>query len=196
MTDEPKVDLCFRIVGSRLAVDHGFALYGSLSRALPMLHETPDIGVKLIRGRYAGSGMLDISPHSALVLRMPVDRVGQCVALAGKTLEILGERLTIGVPQAKQLIPAVALYAQIATTKNGSDPSRFETEAKTQMKRIGVEARLAIGKRRTFAVHGKQVVGYSVLVTELDAVESIALQEHGIGGRRKMGCGFLEVWKG
>jgi CRISPR-associated protein Cas6 len=196
MNDEPKVDLCFRIVGSRLAVDHGFALYGALSDAFPMLHETQDIGVKLIRGRYAGSGVLDISPHSALVLRMPADRIGQCVALAGKTLEILGESLTIGAPQARPLIPAVALYAQVATTKNGDAPLRFETEARAQMRKIGVEAKLTIGKRRTFAVHGKQVVGYSVLVTELDAEESIALQEHGIGGRRKMGCGFFEVWKG
>jgi CRISPR/Cas system CSM-associated protein Csm4 (group 5 of RAMP superfamily) len=31
-------------------------------------------------------------------------------------------------------------------------------------------------------------------VSELTAEESIRLQEHGLGGRRKMGCGVFEEW--
>jgi len=45
-------------------------------------------------------------------------------------------------------------------------------------------------------VHGKQVVGYPVLVSELTPEESILLQENGLGGRRKMGCGFFEAFNG
>ncbi len=68
----------------------------------------------------------------------------------------------------------------------------MDEEMRNQMDKMGVSGRATTGERRTFQVHGKQVVGYSLLVTELTARESILLQEKGLGGRRKMGCGFFE----
>jgi CRISPR-associated protein Cas6 len=91
-------------------------------------------------------------------------------------------------------MPSVALSSPLVTTKNGTEQARFEAEIKNQMENLGLKGRIAIGKRRTFQVHGKQVVGYSVLVSELTAEESIRLQENGLGGRRKMGCGVFEAW--
>ncbi|MDZ7262078.1 MAG: type I-MYXAN CRISPR-associated protein Cas6/Cmx6, partial [candidate division KSB1 bacterium] len=176
-------------------VDHGFALYGSLSRVLPVIHEDREVGLKLVRGRYVGNGLLDISPNSELVLRLPGSKVGQYLGLAGKNLEVAGHILRVGVPQTRALVPAVALYSPLVTTKNGHDPARFEKEIKNQMARMKLKGRLHIGRRRTFQVHGKQVVGFEVLVTELTAPESILLQEQGLGGRRKMGCGFFERWR-
>lgn len=67
-----KVDLCFQILGKQIPVDHGFALYGAISRMLPFFHEDQTVGLKLIRGRYISDGMLDISPYSELVLHLPV----------------------------------------------------------------------------------------------------------------------------
>ncbi|HMZ67064.1 MAG TPA: type I-MYXAN CRISPR-associated protein Cas6/Cmx6, partial [Leptospiraceae bacterium] len=43
--------------------------------------------------------------------------------------------------------------------------------------------------RKTSRIHGKEIVGYPVLLTNLDPDESIKIQINGIGGRRKMGCG-------
>jgi CRISPR-associated protein Cas6 len=130
------------------------------------------------------------------VLKLPINKIGNYLKLAGKTLDVMGQKLTIGVPKTKALIPAVALFAQLVTTKNGHDQSRFEAEIKSQMEKMDVHGNLTVEKRRTFQVHGKQVVGYSILATELTAVESIALQENGLGGRQKMGCGFFEVREG
>lgn len=195
MISEPKVDLCFKVMGARLPVDHGFALYGALSRMLPSVHEEEGLGIRLIRGRYVGEGMLDIAPHSDLVLRLPVGRIRSFLGLAGKTLNIQGCRVSVGVPATRALIPAPVLHSPLATTRNGHDQARFEAEMRHQMEEIGAHGQLSIGRRRTFAVHGKQVVGYSVLLSELTAGESIAVQERGLGGRRKMGCGFFEAWK-
>lgn len=74
MTISPKVDLVFKVSGKYLPVDHGYALYSVVSRVCPLIHEEPDIGLKLIRGRYIGDGRLDISPFSELVLRLPAER--------------------------------------------------------------------------------------------------------------------------
>lgn len=192
---EPKVDICFQVMGGSLAVDHGFALHGAMSGILSCFHEDETTGLKLIRGRYIGDGMLNISHSSELILRVPVSRIGQYIQLAGKRLRILGESLTVGVPRTKALVPAVALYSHLVTTKNGQDQKRFEDQIAKQMEHINVHGKLTTGKRRTFCIHGRQVVGYSMMVNELTAEESIALQEHGLGGRRKMGCGFFEPWE-
>lgn len=196
MQSDPKVDLCFQILGKTIPVDHGFALYGAVSRTLSHFHEDQTAGIKLIRGRYMGDGMLDISPHSELVLRIPIGRISQYIQLAGKRLEVLGRNLTVGVPKTRALVPSVALYSHLVTTRNGDVQERFEKEIVRQMGELEIQGRFSVGERKTFQVHGKQVVGYSALVSELNAEESVKLQEVGLGGRRKMGCGFFEPFEG
>ena len=70
MENTPKVDLCFSVTGKNIPVDHGFDLYSSISRVIPEFHEAEDVGIKLIRGRYIGDGLLDIHPNSWLVIRL------------------------------------------------------------------------------------------------------------------------------
>jgi CRISPR-associated protein Cas6 len=50
-----------------------------------------------------------------------------------------------------------------------------------------------IGKplRRVLDVKGRKIVGYAMQVAGLTAEESIRLQEEGLGGRRRMGCGLF-----
>lgn len=191
-----QLDLVFNVTGNQLLVDHGFALYSTISKVCPVIHNDQEVGLKLIRGRYLGYGRLDISPRSELVIRLPISRIKDYLSLAGKSLVVQGNILRVGVPNTRALIPAVALFSPLVTTKNGQEQTRFEAEIRKQMQTLGIKGKLSVGKRRTFQVHGKQVVGYEVLVWELTASESILVQEHGLGGRRKMGCGFFEVWKG
>jgi len=190
-----RVDLTFQVFGQTLKVDHGYALFAAISRFLPEFHGAADVGLRLMRGRYMGNGQLNISPASSLVFRLPVSKVAEYINLAGKILDLDGHQLRVGVPNSQALVPATALYSHLVTTKNGNDQKRFEEEMKRQMGILDCKGRLSVGKRKTFKMHGKQVVGYSVLVSELTAEESITLQEQGLGGRRKMGCGFFEPKK-
>jgi CRISPR-associated protein Cas6 len=193
MSHEPMVDLSFHLRGRFLPVDHGFALYGAISRVLPVLHEDEGVALKPISGKYIGNGLLDISPSSELVIRLHASKIPQYLSLAGKTLDVLGHKFSIGIPQARVLKPSPELYAHLVTTRNCQDQSRFEQEISKQMESLAVNGRLQVVKRRTFQVHGKQVVGYSVSVNGLNPQDSVILLEHGLGGRRKMGCGFFEV---
>jgi CRISPR-associated protein Cas6 len=45
--------------------------------------------------------------------------------------------------------------------------------------------------RRVLRIKDKRVIGFPLQITGLTAEESINLQENGLGGRRKMGCGFF-----
>ena len=46
-------------------------------------------------------------------------------------------------------------------------------------------------RRKIIHIKGKAIVGYSLIVEGLTAEESILLQEKGLGGRTRIGCGFF-----
>uniref|UniRef100_UPI004056E6F0 type I-MYXAN CRISPR-associated protein Cas6/Cmx6 n=1 Tax=Candidatus Electrothrix sp. TaxID=2170559 RepID=UPI004056E6F0 len=189
-------DLHFQLSGKTIPVDHGYSLFSAISRCLPKFHAAQDVRLALIRGRYIGDGLLQLLPGSRITFRLASDKVAQYINLAGKNLDLDGHQVRVGVPGSQGLVPATVLYAHLVTTRNGLDQERFEAEIRRQLDVQGCQGRMTIGKRRTFAVHSKQVVGYSLLVSELTAEESITLQEQGLGGRQKMGCGFFQPWKG
>jgi CRISPR-associated protein Cas6 len=187
----PYVDLAFRVMGAHLPVDHGYALYAAISRLIPSLHETRDIGVHPVRGRYAGSGLLHLGSSSRVTLRLPHDRVRPFFMLAGRVLDVDGHRIRIGVPEMRVLRGAATLFSRLVTIKGFMEPEAFLGAAQRQLRAIDVTAHLRTGNRRTFRVKDKQVVGFEVTATGVDATASLRLQEHGLGGRRHMGCGVF-----
>jgi len=187
----PFVDLAFRLTGSKVPVDHGYALYSAISWLVPEIHEAKDIGVHPIRGTYSGNGELMLRDLSRLVVRMESEQIGQFLKLAGKKLEIDSYSFRVGVPEVRLLIPRPALYSRLVTIKGFMEPKEFLEAAKRQLEKIEVQAELQIGERRTFRIKDKQVVGFEVRVADLNAETSLLLQEIGIGGRRHMGCGIF-----
>jgi len=197
--DSHTIDVAFPLRGDSLPVDHGYGLYATLSRIPvtgPWLHQTDRVAVHPVRGHYTGNGLLKLTTHSRLRLRLPAASLPHALPLAGKNVEIDGHRLHIGVPQTTLLSPTTALYAHRVTTRNGQDEERFDNEIRHQLETLGIQGKATRGQRRVFRIKGKTVVGHTLLVSELTAEESIRLQEAGLGGRRKMGCGVFVPWKG
>ena len=187
----PYVDLAFRLNGSKVPVDHGYALYSAISRLVPEIHEAKNIGVHPIRGTYSGDGELLLRDSSRLVVRMESEQIGQLLKLAGKRLEIDRYSLRVGVPEIRLLRPKAALYSRLVTIKGFMQSALFVEAAKRQLEKIGIKAELQIGQRRTFRIKDKQVVGFELATSGLNAHDSLHLQEKGIGGRRHMGCGIF-----
>ncbi|ALA57929.1 type I-MYXAN CRISPR-associated protein Cas6/Cmx6 [Nitrospira moscoviensis] len=187
----PMIDLAFRLMGMRIPVDHGYAVYAAINRVVPELHDAKDIGVHPVRGRFDGDGCLLLSPASRLIIRTPDDRIREFLKLAGKTLEVDGHRFRLGVPELRALRSAVALVARLVTIKGFMEAGEFIEAAQRQLEAMSVTAALQLGERRTLRIKDKQVVGFEVLASELDVEGSIKLQEAGIGGRRRMGCGVF-----
>lgn len=187
----PTVDLAFKLMGTKIPVDHGYALFSAINRIAPEMHDATDIGLHPIRGQFDGNGCLMLLSGSRLIVRVQDDRIHEFLKLAGKALDVDGHRLRIGVPEVCALRPAVALVARLVTIKGFMEVEKFIEAAQRQLEAIDVKAALHISERRTFRIKDKQVVGFEVLVSELDAEGSIKLQEIGIGGRRRMGCGIF-----
>ena len=185
------VDLSFRLVGSTVPVDHGYALYAALSRVFPEIHEATTVGVHPVRGIYGGNGELRLSDASRLVLRLPEDDIRSHLKLAGRDLEVDGHVLGIGVPEVRPLLPAPRLRARLVTIKGFLGEEEFLEAVRRQLQQLNIECQPLLGRRRTFRVKEKQVVGFDVAAVGLPPEDSIRLQENGLGGRRKMGCGVF-----
>ena len=185
------IDLAFRLTGSAVPVDHGYALYAALSRILPDLHTAKDIGVQPIRGIYSGNGTLHLADFSRLILRLPDQQIRAYLKLAGKRLAVDEHSLSVGVPEVRTLRPVVRLRARLVTIKGFLQEDEFLAAAKRQLEQLDIKGQAHLGTRRTFRVRDKQVVGFEMGVSQLTAEESLTLQEHGLGGRRKMGCGVF-----
>lgn len=218
------LELLFPVLGSDIPTDHGYALYGAISRLIPKAH-TPELPLRIgpIRGAYIGDGKLRLEPNSShLRVRMRSDDLPVLLPLAGKSVDLDGHKVRLGVPQVCTLVPAATLYSRTVVIKASSpktdstakesrdrekarryqDPAEFLAAIRRELARrgIGAEADLPLHEtgprtgqavRHVLRIRGKTIVGFSVIIQGLTAEESLILQEQGLGGRAKMGCGFF-----
>ena len=187
----PYVELAFRLKGSTVPVDHGYALYAALSRIVPEIHATNNAGVQPIRGTYIGNGRLQLSDSPRLVIRLPDGNIRSYLKLAGKRLDVDEHPLSVGVPEVRTLLPVARLRARLVTVKGFLREEEFLEAVQRQLQSLHITCEVLLGQRRTLRVKDKQVVGFEVTAAGLTAEDSVRLQGHGLGGRRKMGCGVF-----
>ena len=196
LTSQNHIDLAFLVNSqSPLYSDHGYQLFGAISRLLPQVHEQNEVAVLPISGQQIGDRKIQLGKSSRLTIRVAASDISTWLPLAGKTIEVAGAKLQIGVPEIRSLVPATTLRSRLVTTKNCQVQSRFEIELRRQMTALGVsdQAVFSIGKRRTIRIREKEVVGYEVVIEGLTPDESLTIQTAGLGGRRHMGCGIFVV---
>lgn len=197
------LDLLFPVRGSSVPVDHSYPLYAALSGIVPAFH-VPDSPLRFapLTGHATGAGTLTLTNHSVLRVRLPDDQVRTILPLAGKRLEVGNDGVRLGVPSIATLEPAPSLFARLVTFKNADTPNQFLATARTKLAELGVVGqpqlpmhlegdRAGEPRRRVVRVAGATIYGYALLITELTADHSLTLQEHGLGGRTQIGCGFF-----
>lgn len=198
-----KIELVFPAHGQQISTDHNYPLYSALSAVVPQFHET-ESGLRFaaITGQSDGDGHLRLADHSCLRVRVADDAIRTVLPLAGKRLEIAGHAVRLGVPAVRTLIPAPRLFARIVTFKDADTPDKFLETTRMKLAELGVSAepelpihitgdRAGEPHRKIVRIKGVAIVGYSLLVSELSAAASLKLQDHGLGGRTQMGCGFF-----
>jgi len=194
----PYIRVTFPVQGSYLPADHGYLLYAAISKTLPHLHGVSWLGIERISGIPGDKGMITLpTSRTSLHLRLPAVNFADVLPLAGKRLEIAGYTVRVGPPLSYPLVPAVSLYARIVTIKNFTEPKTFLDAAYRQLTAIGINATLELPNgvetryRRIINIHNKKVVGFSLIAHSMSDQDSITLQNVGLGGRRKMGCGLF-----
>lgn len=194
-----KLDVSFQLFSrdGSIPADHAYPIYSALSRIVPELHEQEDIGIHPICGVQSGDRRQVLTKESRLVIRIEPERIAMILPLAGKTIGLGALMLQIGVPTINGLVPSPTLRSRLVTIKGAMEPESFCVMVRRRLDAMDVDQQVKIhlGKRRTLRIHEKEVVGFETFLTELTEEESIRVQEIGLGGRRKMGCGILTPFK-
>src|SRR6266576_5941907 len=103
--------------------------------------------------------------------------------VAGKRLDIGGHQIRLGLPVARPLEPAPSLYARVVTIKKFTEAEPFIEAVKRKLDSFGVRGRVELPRdeqgryrRRIDTIHGKSIVGFSVVVHEYNYEDSLVLQ--------------------
>lgn len=209
MIDTSYVDVVFPLKGKLLPLDNGYLVYSALSDLCPNIHKTElDIGIHPIAGKPNRYKQLKLTQRSKLKIRIPLEQIPLIYQfLVEQTFKIGASQFHIGIPEYKALIPASSLYSRLVIIRRSRKPEDFIEAAQRQLESLGIIGRINLLQKSNGQLQCRQLtmrkkegtfplIGYGVEVTDLSESDSLVLQQHGIGGKRKMMCGvFVPSWK-
>jgi CRISPR-associated protein Cas6 len=197
------LDVAFRVRGELLPGEHHYLLLGALSVVVPEFHiEGADLRFAPINGARDSKGTIRLSERSQLRVRLQADRIAVALPLVGRTMRVGDHSITLGTPTVAPLTPAPTVAARTVTFKNSIEPEQFLAVARRKLDDLGIAGEPGIPliregvrtgepRRKILRIKGHRIVGFALQVEALSAEESLLLQEKGLGGRCRMGCGFF-----
>ena len=202
------LDLIFPLKGKLLPLDNGYLIYSALSRLCPNIHQLNSIGIHPIAGKPNRYKQLKLTSRSKLKIRIPLEQIPSIYQfLVKQTFKIGESQFHIGIPEYKALSPASSLYSRIVIIRRSREPQDFIKTAQRQLESLGITGMINLLQKpdgqlqcRQLTMRKKEgtfaLIGYGVEVSGLSEADSMKLQQHGIGGKRKMMCGvFVPSWK-
>ncbi len=198
-------ELAFAINGLSVPRDHGYLLYSSLSRELPLIHEASWCAILPIRGVKSEAKEMLLHSASRLRFRLPQSKIGVLLPLVGRKLEVGGSLITLTRFEAHPVQPSATLDARLVvirltTTPRGDSGAidknafaqQFTKEVTRQLRALEIYSAPTITGRRDLVVHKQRILGFSLRMSGLSVNESFSLLSKGVGGKRRMGCGVFE----
>ncbi|VXD12139.1 type I-MYXAN CRISPR-associated protein Cas6/Cmx6 [Planktothrix paucivesiculata] len=200
------VNLSFPVTGKMLPADQNYRLYAALCKQCPQLHDLPGFAINTISGLPSQLGRIQLTSKSRLLLRLPVEAIALVYPLTDQNLEIGGHLIHLGNPELQTIKPCDSLKARLVTIKGYHEPESFLAAAQRQLEALEINADIGIPanaqgepKRLTLKINKENqkdartytIVGFSVIVSDLELEDSIKLQIQGLGGKRRLGCGVF-----
>ena len=195
----PYIELRFPVMGRKLPIDHGYLLYSAFKYKLMQLQDWDDISIKTISGKLDSNkrNEINLTERSNLLIRLPAEKIPFVYSFSGKSLTIGKHKIRLGIPEMNFLQPKSKLKSHIVVIRGYEEPKTFLEAAKRQLDKLNIHANLklilnknGVPKRKTIRVK-QTLIGFGIEATNLSETDSIILQEKGLGGKQKMGCGVF-----
>ena len=165
-------------------------MFLELSRILPWIATEESIGIHPVHGADTGHNELILNRRAKLVVRVPKSRIEDLMALSGMHIQIGAHSLEIGKGKAKPLSLHTPLYAHCVTT-GSEDEITFASDIIQLLDDMQITTRFICGRRQTLNTSEGLVYGYSLMLHDLPIEHAILIQQTGLGGNRKLGCGIF-----
>jgi len=182
-------NLSFNVRGSYFPSDHNYGLYASLINFNSNLRQLKwQLGT--IKGIPDHNGLIELGSESKLSIRCDPNDIKQFLGL--KSLSVGKWSIELDNPLISDVIPKTRLFSRIVVIKNAEERGAFVRSLTNQFNELGLEdLNFAVYERKTIKIKRFTVVGYSVNVSCANHKESEILIYHGVGGKRRMGCGVF-----
>ena len=198
-------DIVFRIRCERLSVDHAAALANAVCEHAPQLKESNRAGVQSIHVAGSQNGWerperldehLLLSRRTRLRIRAEVESAESVIdTLTGCQLNILGSTMDIVSGDIRAFAPSATLLARYAFFDNiqaDCDEPEFIDQIVKACQAVNYSpTKILCGKAHNIMSDDGERLTRSVLLADVPAAASIALQDNGIGDGRLFGCGIL-----
>lgn len=157
----------------------GYKMFSAFSLALRWAHELDGVGILWEPG--------------ALTVRCPDELVPSLSRLGGRRLDVGGRPLVLGAPVQQQIVSSASLAADFVTASSSATKRCMVVDELLAHLRKDVEgAEIHIDREAVkMMVSTRIVLGYRIELHGLTDEQSISVQEHGLGGRRRMGAGVF-----
>lgn len=186
------VDVVFEISGGMLPPAYPYELWTELSKRLPQLAESENVGVIPLRLAESKEGML-LPKRAKLVLRLPHELTDAVCGLAQQQIQVAGSRIRLGTCKTRTIQHYPTLHAQLVTGPD--DEIEFVSEVECALAAMEVEAKLICGQHRILADGTRSTGGFSLVLHDLNPEGSLRVQYAGLGKERRFGCGIFVPYK-
>jgi CRISPR-associated protein Cas6 len=195
------LDAVFAISCRSLPVDHAYALSQAIQAALPWFAQEPGAGLHTIYGAASASGwtrpegadaLLQLSHRAKLALRLPRHRLDDAAALLGRTLQVAGWPLRVDRLSLRPLSRITTLFSRCVVFAAAGDEAAFLAAAAGALGALGINpGTMLCGRVTPVATPARTYQTRSLMLAGLTPEQSLALQQHGLGIERKLGCGVF-----
>ncbi len=189
-----RMRLLFTVYGQSVPVDHGEALYAALCQAQPRLHELDNLSISPILQADAIGNKLFLGRKSHFCVQVSQPDIPMVVGLAGRTYRIRNDSIRLGPPSVNMLYPAKNLHSRFVTTKNTDTEEAMREKLLDYLRLHESAGEVQVRRRRVMTIHYKKIVGFGVVLSQLEDNVSLRIQREGLFGRRRYTAGvFLPV---
>lgn len=202
-TADDVVDLAFRLSGRSLPCDHAWALSQAIQDHLSWFARDSGAGLHLIHPAPSANGwsspedtgdeIMFLPRRARLVLRLPATRVEAAMALTGRTLEIAGHRLEVGVAEKRPLSGHTTLYARhvVIGPEHDSEPAFLQWAAQMLADASVTCRRMVCGREHTLLTPEGNLHTRALMLADLTPLDTLVVQRRGLGPERHLGCGLF-----
>ena len=203
---EDIVDINFKIKCAHLPLDHAYHLSTAILNTLPCLQKNHSAGIHLIHGAESGNGWIRPSEPGQFIypsrrtlftIRTPRQHIEEVKSLNGKSIAVGDASIEFSKPSIRKLSALTTIFARYVLTDHAGDENAFLNNMAELLLAKNIRARkMMSGRTTTFSFPGKTYTVRSLMIDGLDSSESVRLQQEGLGGGRKFGCGLFLPHKG
>lgn len=211
------LEIQFSLRGQTLPADHGYALYSAIKKLCqeqkPSLLDNQNLSSDILLSSIPGvpdkNGMIYLNKMSRFRFRCPGEQAtqwyrflqNQVLDIRGHLIRLVQPRLTL--PTTSKVLKARLVIFRLETWNIQEAPLQFLESCQKALDKIDVKGKAFIDSNcqgdlalKAIKIREKNILGYGVVVEDLNEDDSLKLQGLGLGGRKHFGCGwFYPTWE-